>query len=59
RQTRVNNFLFASSIDLIRKIFKLKNNQFSDLRKKGFRQLDKFPNIKNEIIKFADQGLSL
>ena len=58
RQTRVNNFLFASSIDLIRKIFKLKNNQLSDLRKKGFRQLDKFPNIKNEIIKFADQGLS-
>ena len=47
------------SIDLIRKIFKLKSNQFSDLRKKGFRQLDKFPNIKNEIIKFADQGLSL
>jgi len=58
KKTKINNFIFASSIDLIRRIFKLNNNQISNFRKKGFRKLDKFPDLKNEIIKFADQGLS-
>ena len=58
KKTRINNFVFASSIDLIRRIFKFNNKQISNLRKSGFRQLDKFPDLKNEIIKFADQGLS-
>ena len=57
KKTKINNFIFASSIDLIRRIFKLNNNQISNFRKKGFRQLDKFSDLKNEIIKFADQGL--
>ena len=59
KKTKINNFIFASSIDLIRRIFKFNNNQISNLRKSGFRQLDKFPDLKNEIIKFADEGLSL
>ena len=58
KKTKINNFIFASSIDLIRRIFKLNNNQISNLRKTGFRQLDKFSDLKNEIIKFADKGLS-
>ena len=58
KKTKINNFVFASSIDLIRRIFKFNNKQISNLRKSGFRQLDKFPDLKNEIIKFADEGLS-
>ena len=57
-KVKYNNLIFASSIDLIRRLFKFKNKEISNLRKKGFRQLDKFPEIKNEIIKFADRGLS-
>ena len=57
-KVKFNNLIFASSIDLVRRLFKLQNKEISNLRKKGFRQLDKFPEIKNEIIKFADKGLS-
>ena len=57
-KVKLNNLIFASSIDLVRRLFKFKNKQISNLRKNGFRQLDKFPEIKNEIIKFADKGLS-
>ena len=57
-KVKLNNLIFASSIDLVRRLFKFKNKQISNLRKNGFRQLDKFPEIKNEIIKFADRGLS-
>ena len=58
KKTKINNLIFASSIDLIRRVFKLNNSQISSLRKTGFRQLDKFPDLKKEIIKFADKGLS-
>ena len=58
KKTKVQNFIFASSIDLIRKIIKFDNPQFSNSRKYAFRSLDKFPNIKDQIIKIADQGLS-
>ena len=57
-KVKFNNLIFASSIDLVRRLFKLQNKKISNLRKKGFRQLDKFPKIKNQIIKFADKGLS-
>ena len=57
-KVKFNNLIFASSIDLVRRLFKLQNKEISNLRKKGFRKLDKFPEIKNEIIKFADKGLS-
>ncbi len=55
---KYNNLIFASSIDLVRRLFKFNNKELSRMRKKGFRQLDKLPKIKNEIIKFADKGLS-
>ncbi len=59
KKTKINNLLFATSMDVIRKIFKIKNNSISNLRKNVFQKLDQFPEIKKEIIKIADQGLSL
>ncbi len=59
KKTKINNLLFATSMDIIRKIFKIKNNSISNLRKNIFQKLDQYPEIKKEIIKIADQGLSL
>ncbi len=58
RKTKVNNLIFSSSIDIIRRVFKIKNDKISKSRKTVFRELEKFPEIKKEIIKFADKGLS-
>ena len=57
-KVKYNNLIFASSIELVRRLFKSNNKEISRLRKKGFRKLNKLPEIKNEIIKFADRGLS-
>ncbi len=50
-QIEVTMILKQGKKNEIRRIFKLNNNQISNFRKKGFRQLDKFPDLKNEIIK--------
>ena len=58
KKTKVNNLIFAASIDLIRKTFKLKYKKISVGRKKVFNELDTYPELKREIIKFADKGLN-
>lgn len=58
KKTKLKNFIFASSIDLIRKVFKFNNPSLAKTRKETFQSLDKFPEFKDQIIKIADQGLS-
>ena len=58
KKSKLNNFVFASSIDLIRRSFKFKNKNLSKGRKKIFNELDTLPELKRELIKVADKGLN-
>ena len=58
KKSKLNNFVFASSIDLIRRSFKFKNKNLSKGRKKILNELDTLPELKREIIKVADKGLN-
>ena len=58
KKSKLNNFIFASSIDLIRRSFKFKNKNLSKGRKKIFNELDTLPELKRELIKVADKGLN-
>ena len=58
KKSKLNNFVFASSIDLIRWTFKFKNKNLSKGRKKIFNELDTLPELKRELIKVADKGLN-
>ena len=56
KKTKASNLLFAMSIDLIRKAFRIQSPAISQLRKKSF-SIASQPAVMNKIIDLADKGL--
>ena len=56
-ETSLNNFTFATLIDVIRKIFDIKIDSYSFIRKNTLSNLDKNSFIKKNFVNIANKGL--
>ena len=58
KKTKSKNFIFASGVDLLNKVFSINNASFKRIRNYSLEKMNKNFFVKDIFLKIADEGLN-